>query len=344
MANENYNHSLPPLEPGTILKGGSHEYEILELTSNRGGFGRIYKARYFRLGIVAIKEFHVKEYEDTQWSRMHSWTMADTQSSIDFLKVKFAEEVKLLSLLYNDLKGNHVPRIIERIWTEQGRMFYAMSFVNGPTLKEAMDANGHGFAMPEETALGYIIQTAKVLHRAHEVGLLHADVSPNNIMKGYRNSAVLVDWGNARSYNNELTKNSIKNDYRATFQLFQDDVDEATERMLQNNDLFDEDMDITIGTNGYLAPTQFWGKPQADVYSLAATLFYLLTGKTPRPMYSNDSIDKAKRLMEERNVSTETIYAILHAMNVDEDQATKTIRDFLTELPKEALINTLLTT
>lgn len=53
MDNQHYNTSLPPLEPGTILTWRKYRYEILELTSNRGGFGRIYRALWY--------------YNETEW-------------------------------------------------------------------------------------------------------------------------------------------------------------------------------------------------------------------------------------------------------------------------------------
>ena len=182
-------------------------------------------------------------------------------------------------------------------------MFYSMTYIDGQTLREAMRG-----AMPEHIAAGYIIQIAKVLHKAHELGLVHADVSPNNIKVKTtcrtRNFAVLLDWGNANA--------------------------------------MDYDDGYGIGTNGYRAPETFRGKPQADVYSLAATLLYLLTGRKPVMLDNKECIAKTKQLLAEHNVSIETIEAILHAMDIDVEKATKTIHDFVMELPKELVIKILL--
>lgn len=106
MENKNYNQSLPPLEPGTLLKDG--QFEIKELTNNRGGFGRIYRAIWYhphinKRRIVAIKEFHVLDHEDAEWSKMYSWTRCDTEKSIDILEAKFKIEAKSLSLLRSNL-------------------------------------------------------------------------------------------------------------------------------------------------------------------------------------------------------------------------------------------------
>lgn len=294
---------MSPLAPGTRINGG--KYEILELTSNKGGFGWIYRARNLGVPenhsrhIVAIKEYHIHEFDYAEWSKMHSWTRIDMEEYDVAMRNKFMDEALNLKKLYSLLEDKHIPQIVEPTWMEGGRMFYAMTFIEGHTLREAM-----GGAMPERMAIEYIVQIAKVLHKAHGLGLVHADVSPNNIMlkKRPRNYSVLVDWGNAMSYNDGFG----------------------------------------IGTEGYKAPEAFWGTPQTDVYSLAATLLYLLTGRRPAMLDCEEHIARARHLLAENSVSYETTEAILHAMDVNADVATKSIHEFMMELPKEIVIKILL--
>lgn len=344
MENKNYNQSLPPLEPGTLLNGG--RFEIKELTNNRGGFGRIYRAiwhlpRENEWRVVAIKEFHILEHEDAEWSKMYSWTRCDTEKSIDILDAKFREEAKSLSVLRSNLKDEHIPKIIGRTWEENGRLFYAMYYIDGLTLTEMVIANG---CMPENKAVGYIIQVAKVLHKAHEKGLCHADVSPNNIMLQNKDKsyAVLVDWGNANSYDDELLKKSISADYQEMFLQFQDDVDKVTERISRKYDGAVGLDSVEVGTRGYTAPQSFWGKTQRDVYSLAATLFFLLTGVVPQVLDTGSKIAEARELLVKNGVSNETTEAIIHAMNVNVKEATQSMIEFMMELPKETVIKMLL--
>lgn len=311
MTDANYDESLPPLEPGTVLRGGRRDdYEILELTSNRGGFGRIYRARSLKVSRggpyereVAIKEFHLLHTGATGLSTVYSWTMMDLEESYRDMRMKFVQEAVILRKLYGMLRDKHIPSVLDTVWEENGRMFYAMRFIEGQTLREAMRGE-----MPEQRAVGYIIQIAKVLHKAHELGLVHADVSPNNIMlkRTYhnRNFAVLVDWGNANAMN--------------------------------------YDDGYGIGTDGYRAPETFRGKSQADVYSLAATLLYLLTDRKPEMLDSEEKIAEVRQRLAEHNVSSETTEAILHAMNMDSHIATKSIYEFMMELPKNAVIKILL--
>lgn len=284
-----------------MLKDG--RYEILELTSNKGGFGWIYRARDHKMHnykrFVAIKEYHVSEFDYTEWSRMHTQSIIDMEMFDADMRNKFTKEALVLKKLYYELEDKHIPQVGDTTWTENGRTFYAMSFIDGATLRESMDG-----VMAEQTAVEYIIQTAKVLHKAHGLGLVHADVSPNNIMlkKHPKNYSVLVDWGNAMSYNDGYG----------------------------------------IGTYGFRAPEAFWGTPQTDIYSLAATLLYLLTGRVPDFLDSELKIKKTRELLAKRCVSMETTEAIIHAMNIDTEKATKSIHEFVMELPKDLVIKSLL--
>lgn len=339
--------SLPPLPPGTLLKGG--QYEIIDLTSNPGGFGRIYRAygsRHNHGGsrhVTAIKEFHVRKFEslEAEWSSMYSFTRAITQHDMDVLRAKFYQEAKMLSLLYHQL-DRHLPQIHGQVWEEpDGRLFYAMTYVDGMSLRETLENHGAGFTVSEERAADYIIQMGKVLHKAHELGLVHADVSPNNIMlRRGLHFAVLVDWGNAKSYNDEMVLGQMNDDQMRTFLRYQDALDRATAHISEMPSTIADE--LNIGTGGYTAPREFWGKPQADVYSLAATMFYLLTGKDARMLKSEKYVAWARQELADHNVSQATTDAILHTMNVDAHHATKSIQEFLQELPKELVINSLL--
>lgn len=350
MTLNNRPHSLPPLQHGDLLMNG--HYEIIDLTSNPGGFGRIYRAygsRFDKNGkgvktrhVTAIKEFHVREMAAAldEWSAMYSYTRAMTEQDMKLLRAKFYQEAKMLKVLYHQ-RDRHLPYIHGEAWEEpDGRLFYAMTYIDGLTLRETLVDEGR--PMDEERAIDYIIQVAKVLHKAHETGMVHADVSPNNIMlKRNRHFAVLVDWGNAKSYNHQLTLESMNEAQLEEFQRYQADLDNAVAGSgLQSMGSMPEMKGI--GTGGYTAPREFWGKPQADVYSLAATLFYLLTGKDARTLSRDNYFVWARNLLTEHNVSAATTEAILHAMTPDIHTATQSIHDFLMELEHSTVINVLL--
>lgn len=354
---------LPPLKPGDKVIDG--KYEIIELTSNPGGFGRIYRAYGNEKNndgsrhISAIKEFYVSEFGcNPRFSSMQSYTICETRTKLDILRTKFYEEVRTLSILYRQ-NDNHQPKIEEPVWNgPNGRLLYAMNFVEGSTLRELMENHEKGYTMSEKEAVGYIVQIGKVLHKAHTNGLVHADVSPNNIMvKKDHDYAVLVDWGNSKSYNEDLAISCLHNaNGNDIVSRCKADLDSKIRSFCSRYGVVSYERP-RIETIGYTAPSSFWGKPQSDVYSLAATLFYLLTGshhtdarrfiRFRRELKYGISVsdicaEKDYQLLKEHKVSPTTICAIQHALNDNLEQTTQSIQDFLAELPQDIVISTLL--
>lgn len=316
---------LAPLKEGDLI--GNGKYEIISDTENAGGFGRIYRARTLKSTMkwhigrtVAIKEFHVREFaqEDPTTLFDSEFTRAAGHESIDILLEQFRYEAEILYKL-SEQRDCHVPQLYHRVKQDQGRWFYAMNYIDGPTLKEVVK---HG-AMNEATAIGYVAQIAKVLHKAHKWQLFHNDISPNNIMLD-NGIAVLVDFGNARGYANILQQKGGS-----------PEMIEAAER------ISDRFSDLRAGTGGYAAPDELHLTPQGrDVYSLAATLYFLLTGGVP-PLTRKR--EKMKARLAEKGISEQATQAILNAMAPGEKGGgTQSARDFLGELPRDFVFDTLL--
>lgn len=334
-----YNPSLPPLKAGDVLDNG--KYEIVSDTENAGGFGRIYKARVLRSNyksnignMVAVKEFHVHELDDTLRSRMSTKGLSTATGECYakwFLK-QFIEESKVLRVLSRQ-RDCHIPNHYHSAKEEQGRWYYTMSFIEGPTLKQSIEEHG---PMKEAEAIDLVVQVAKVLHKAHAVRLYHCDVSPNNIMLDH-GFAVLVDFGNAKGYKNLLQSHLLQTDGSTNHSL--------TDGALQTE--WDEEMMESIiqgpiGTPGFAAPDHFDGKPQGDVFSLSAVLYFLLTGSKP-PYYGKKNwMAKAREVLDKHDVSLTTIDAIVHALQPQLDICTQSARDFILELPNEIVLDTLL--
>ena len=310
-----YSLRLPPLTEGTVLKNG--QYEIIGSTVNAGGFGRIYRAygsRYEENGerhVVAIKEFYVNEFQDHLDSSVScgTYTKAGIEGQIRLMRSKFREEAELLERL-NQQHDRHVPQVHGKAFLDGGRLFYAMTFIDGPTLTQFVEKNG---SLSEEQAIDYIVQIGKVLYKAHKWGLIHSDISPNNIML-QGNFAILVDFGNAKSYD-----------------LCFQSVDIPRQNQV---------MEIP-GTPGFSPAPEYIGSPEGDIYSLAATLFYLLTGERVRPLTEKYGFKSIVKQLSERKVSEETITAIRNALDLQSGN-TMDARKFLSELPREIVFNTLL--
>jgi serine/threonine protein kinase len=149
---------------------------------------------------------------------------------------------------------NH-PNIVRAYdFREEGPMpFLVMEHVDGPSLQEVIERQG---ALPVAVACEYIRQTAIGLQHAHEAGLVHRDIKPANLLVDAAGTVKVLDLGLSRF------------------------CPEGTESVTKK---FDEHM--VMGTVDYLAPEQALSlhnvDARADIYSLGATLYTLLTGEPP---------------------------------------------------------------
>lgn len=308
MKNAYFDSMLPPMQNGDILG----DYEILSTTVNAGGFGRIYRAH--RIGDTHRQKFAIKEFcvhneaVDVTRRTMGMYTEMQAEEVIEVMRAKFFQETKMLLSMGHRCHAN-VPHIHGLPKEDRGRLYYVMDYIEGPTLKEEVDNWG---IMPEEQALKHIAYIGNVLHQAHRRGLVHCDISPNNIIvAGQR--PVLVDFGNARSFNMELTLVSVERERNSSFALYQEAVEKA-EVGLRNISSELIEQAALAGTPGFQPlSTSLIGTPSGDVYSLAATLFYILTGK--RPGRSHDYIEK---ILQDSGVSKGTIAVVVSALSMPE--------------------------
>jgi serine/threonine protein kinase/tetratricopeptide (TPR) repeat protein len=161
-----------------------------------------------------------------------------------------------------------------------GRPYYAMRFIRGDSLKEAIerfhraDAPGRDpgeRALELRKLLGRFIDVCNAIDYAHSRGVLHRDLKPGNIMLGQYGETLVVDWGLAKPM-----------DRPEVLGL----TEERTLRPPSLSGTAPTHMGEALGTPQYMSPEQAEGKldqlgPASDVYSLGATLYCLLTGKPP---------------------------------------------------------------
>ena len=129
-----------------------------------------------------------------------------------------------------------------------GRFFFVMEFVDGPTLQQVISREG---ALEEKQALDIARQVARGLKQAHSHGLIHRDIKPANIMLTSENVAKICDFGLAREIDSEGT-------------------------LTQPG--------IVQSSPAYTSPEQCRGRHldhRTDMYSLGVTLFEMLTGERP---------------------------------------------------------------
>jgi serine/threonine-protein kinase len=159
-----------------------------------------------------------------------------------------------------------------------GRPYYAMRFIKGDSLKEAVD-RFHADAALRSDPGRRSLELRKLLRRftdvcnaieyAHSRGVLHRDIKPGNIIVGKHGETLVVDWG--------LAKATGRSDPSVGERTLVPSSASGSAETLPGS---------VLGTPAYMSPEQAEGDlehlgPRSDVYSLGATLYYLLTGRPP---------------------------------------------------------------
>jgi serine/threonine protein kinase len=187
-----------------------------------------------------------------------------------------------------------IPTLIDH-FAENGRHYLVMEFVSGGTLEDALTKAGG--KLPEAQTLRYARQMLEVLDFLHAQTppIIYRDIKPGNIMIDKDGRAMLIDFGIARF----LPKGG-----KATM----------------------------IGSPGYAPPEQYVGKvePRSDLYSIAATMHHLLSGRDPalEPPFSFPPLRSVAP-----QVSEQTDKAVDRALNHQIDLRFASAREMLNSLP-----------
>ncbi|WP_371677690.1 protein kinase [Streptomyces sp. NBC_01276] len=131
--------------------------------------------------------------------------------------------------------------------------YIVMEYVEGQPLGSVLDADVHQYgAMPADKALKVTADVLAALETSHEMGLVHRDIKPGNVMMTKRGVVKVMDFGIARAMQSGVTS------------------------MTQTG--------MVVGTPQYLSPEQALGRgvdARSDLYSVGIMLFQLLTGRIP---------------------------------------------------------------
>ena len=162
-----------------------------------------------------------------------------------------------------------------------GRPFYAMRFIHGDSLKDAID-QFHDSAenrrdpgrrtLELRKLLGRFIAVCDALQYAHSRRIVHRDLKPANIMLGEFGETLVVDWGLAKSIDRPIEHEEIE--------------PKSIHAPLALSGTAATQMGLAVGTPQFMSPEQAAGRPDlvgphSDIYSLGATLYCLLTGEAP---------------------------------------------------------------
>jgi tRNA A-37 threonylcarbamoyl transferase component Bud32 len=261
----------------------SDRYELEELVGT-GGMSSVFRAHDRLLDRkVALKVLH-EQY------------MADE----DYVE-RFRREARAVAALSHP----NIVTVIDR-GEHNGRQFIVFEYVAGENLKQLISRRGPA---PVTTAIELGIQIARALSFAHQQGLVHRDVKPQNVLLNGEGEAKVTDFGIARSL----------------------DVQHG---MTQTG--------TVLGTSDYIAPEQAQGQrvdEQTDVYSLGVVLYELLTSEVPFPGENFVAVamrhinEEPPSIREKRpDVSPRLEAAIHRAMAKDAAARFATMADFCHEL------------
>ena len=205
----------------------AERYELEEVVGH-GGMSTVYRAHDSLLERnVALKVLHQQYNEDD-----------------DFVE-RFKREARSVA----QLQHPNIVTVIDR-GEEAGRQYIVFEFIDGENLKELVVRKGR---LDLRDALEISLEVARGLAFAHDHGLVHRDVKPQNVLLNGDGDAKVTDFGIARSL----------------------DVDHGVTQT-----------GTILGTSNYIAPEQASGQPvdaHTDVYSLGIVLYEMLTGELPFP-------------------------------------------------------------
>jgi eukaryotic-like serine/threonine-protein kinase len=173
----------------------------------------------------------------------------------EFIK-RFEREAKIAARLSH----NNVVNAIDAGEVD-GHYYFVMEYVEGDTIKDRLDKNK---TFDEKETLRIVLAVAEALKHAHSRGLIHRDIKPENIILTRDGGVKLADLGLARITNDEKWGLS--------------------------------EAGMAIGTPYYISPEQVRGQTnidiRADIYSLGATLYHMVTGRVP---YGGESPNEVMR-------------------------------------------------
>lgn len=208
---------------GRLLDG---RYRVESLLA-RGGMATVYRATDTRLDrTVALKVMH-----------------AELAADDEFVS-RFISEARSAARLSDP----HIVGVFDQ-GEDEGAVFLAMEYVPGRTLRDVLRERGH---LEPDLALEISESLLSALRAAHQAGLVHRDVKPENVLISDDGRVKVADFGLARAWRNPANNTTARG--------------------------------LLLGTVNYIAPEQALGEratPRSDVYAVGIMLYEMLTGVPP---------------------------------------------------------------
>lgn len=270
-----------------------------------GGFGMTYLSQ----NIWTQDIYAIKEYFPGEWAMRAEDTISvkpkDDKKSRFYehgLEV-FINEAKILKGLSED---DVVVNVVDFFY-ENNTAYIVMEYINGLTLAKYMHNNNQTIALGMAEKI--ILSVAKSMSKIHSLGLLHRDISPDNIMILPGGDIKLIDFGATRQY------------------------------------ILNETTDMSVLIKPGFAPVEQYSRngkqgPWTDVYALAATYYYILSGKKPLSSMDRCTGEEQTPLYKvNHEVPRRLSDVIEHAMELEYSKRIRSMRDFIYEIEKTHIEN-----
>jgi serine/threonine-protein kinase len=223
-ASSSSSHVSPTVDEGRFVPGSllAGRYRIIALLG-RGGMGEVYRATDLMLGQPVALKF-----------------LPEQAASNEFLLERFRGEVRVA----RQVSHPNVCRIYD-LGEVDGIPFISMEYVDGEDLSSLLERIGR---LPADKAVEAARQICAGIAAAHDKGVIHRDLKPQNIMMNRRGQIVIMDFGLAAAAN-QITGAEARH-----------------------------------GTPAYMSPEQLRGtevSARSDIYALGLVLYELFTGKRP---------------------------------------------------------------
>lgn len=286
------------LQPGSALKDGKY---LIGRAIGSGGFGVTYIGR----DTVLNRRVAIKEYFPTGFAyRIPSVSEVSVYTGDRELQYSTGLSRFLLEA-QNMAKVDDDPNIVKvhEYFEENNTAYIVMEYLNGEDVKHYL--NKRGGKLPYKEAIAIIKPVCSALTRIHNEGLVHRDISPDNIFITKSNTVKLIDFGAAR--------------------LAFGDKEKTLSVILKRS---------------FAPPEQYNGKskqgPFTDIYALGATLYLMITGKVPAisvNRLANDELVPPSAVAG--GIPKNVDKAVMRAMELDSDKRFGNAGDFLKALENE---------
>lgn len=239
------------LAPGSTLRGGQY---LIGRVLGQGGFGITYIGLDLQLERkVAIKEYFVMNHTTRDGAVTKTLTWSKQAGAVPDGCEAFLKEARKMA------KISHVPQVARVLDTfnENATAYIVMEFVEGETLAAHIAHLGRPMTWAEAEPI--FLPAIEAMEQVHAMGVVHRDLSPDNLMLPPEGGVRILDLGAAKDLSTNRGASSV-----------------------------------VVAKSGF-SPLEQYGErgssdPRTDVYAMCATLYYALTGKVP-PM-ATDRLDE----------------------------------------------------